>query len=182
MPRRSRPSSSTGAAISGSPWASSGSGRGSTPWILTRCLPPGHRWWAEDCLAYNAAMFHLLTHAFFKALLFLSAGAVIHSMHHEQDMRKMGGLARAIPFTWAMMLIGNLALTGVGIPYLGIGLAGFYSKDAIINSTFAAHSGIASYAFTLLIVSAGMTSFYSLRPFLMTFPVRYLGVDMDHHE
>jgi len=103
-------------------------------------------------------------------------------MHHEQDMRKMGGLAKAIPFTWAMMLIGNLALTGVGLPYLGIGLAGFYSKDAIINSTFAAHSGIASYAFTLLIVSAGMTSFYSWRQFLMTFHGRYRGLDHHHDE
>jgi NADH-quinone oxidoreductase subunit L len=92
----------------------------------------------------------------------------------------MGGLAKAIPFTWAMMLIGNLALTGVGIPYLGIGLAGFYSKDAIINSTFAAHTAIGSYAFTLLIVSAGMTSFYSWRQFLMTFHGRYRGLDHQH--
>src|SRR5882724_4336952 len=146
------------------------------------CSQLGYMFAAAGVSAYNAAMFHLFTHAFFKALLFLSAGAVITAMHHEQDMRKMGGLARAIPFTWAMMLIGNLALTGVGIPYLGIGLAGFYSKDAIINSTFAAHSGIASYAFTLLIVSAGMTSFYSWRQFLMTFHGRYRGGDMDHHE
>jgi len=146
------------------------------------CSQLGYMFAAAGVSAYNAAMFHLFTHAFFKALLFLSAGAVIHSMHHEQDMRKMGGLARAIPFTWAMMLIGNLALTGVGLPYLGIGLAGFYSKDAIINSTFAAHSGIASYAFTLLIVSAGMTSFYSWRQFLMTFHGRYRGADMEPHE
>ncbi len=94
-------------------------------------------------------MFHLFTHAFFKALLFLGAGSVIHAMHHEQDMRKMGGLARAIPFTWAMMLIGNLALTGVGIPLLGIGAAGFYSKDAIINAAYAAHTGMGTYAFVL---------------------------------
>src|SRR4029079_11366560 len=94
------------------------------------CSQLGYMFAAPGVSAYNAAMFHLFTHAFFKALLFLSAGAVIHSMHHEQDMRKMGGLARAIPFTWAMMLIGNLALTGVGLPYLNIGLAGFYSKDA----------------------------------------------------
>ena len=146
------------------------------------CSQLGYMFAAAGVSAYNAAMFHLFTHAFFKALLFLSAGAVIHSMHHEQDMRKMGGLARAIPFTWAMMLIGNLALTGVGIPYLGVGLAGFYSKDAIINSAFGAHSGIGSYAFTLLIVSAGMTSFYSWRQFLMTFHGRYRGGDMDPHE
>ena len=147
------------------------------------CSQLGYMFAAAGVSAYNAAMFHLFTHAFFKALLFLSAGAVIHSMHHEQDMRKMGGLARAIPFTWAMMLIGNLALTGVGIPYLGVGLAGFYSKDAIINATFAGHGGMASYAFTLLIVSAGMTSFYSWRQFLMTFHGRYRGADgVDHHD
>ena len=145
------------------------------------CSQLGYMFAAAGVASYNAAMFHLFTHAFFKALLFLSAGAVIHSMHHEQDMRKMGGLWKAIPFTWAMMLIGNLALTGVGIPYLGIGLAGFYSKDAIINSTFAAHSSIGTYAFTLLIISAGMTSFYSWRQFLMTFHGRYRGLDHDHH-
>ena len=145
------------------------------------CSQLGYMFAAAGVSAYNAAMFHLFTHAFFKALLFLSAGAVIHSMHHEQDMRKMGGLARAIPFTWAMMLIGNLALTGVGIPFVG-GLAGFYSKDAIINSTFAAHAGMATYAFTLLIVSAGMTSFYSWRQFLMTFHGRYRGLDHHHDE
>src|ERR1700712_2148657 len=144
------------------------------------CSQLGYMFAAAGVSAYNAAMFHLFTHAFFKALLFLSAGAVIHSMHHDQDMRKMGGLAKAIPFTWAMMLIGNLALTGVGIPYLGVGLAGFYSKDAIINSTFAAHTGIGTYAFTLLIVSAGMTSFYSWRQFLLTFHGRYRGLDHQH--
>src|SRR5208283_3382133 len=85
---------------------------------------------------YSLGIFHLFTHAFFKALLFLSAGSVITAMHHEQDMRKMGGLYKQIPFTWLMMLIGNLALTGVGIPVLGIGAAGFYSKDGIINATF----------------------------------------------
>ena len=145
------------------------------------CSQLGYMFAAAGVSAYNAAMFHLFTHAFFKALLFLSAGAVITSMHHEQDMRKMGGLARAIPFTWAMMLIGNLALTGVGIPYLGIGLAGFYSKDAIINSAFLAHGGIGSYAFALLVIAAGMTSFYSWRQFLMTFHGRYRGLDHDHH-
>jgi len=144
------------------------------------CSQLGYMFAAAGVSAYNAAMFHLFTHAFFKALLFLSAGAVIHSMHHEQDMRKMGGLAKAIPFTWAMMLIGNLALTGVGLPYLGIGLAGFYSKDAIINATYAGHNGMAAYAFTLLVVAAGMTSFYSWRQFLMTFHGRYRGLDHQH--
>jgi NADH-quinone oxidoreductase subunit L len=144
------------------------------------CSQLGYMFAAAGVASYDAAMFHLFTHAFFKALLFLSAGAVIHSMHHEQDMRKMGGLWKAIPFTWAMMLIGNLALTGVGIPLLGVGLAGFYSKDAIINATYAAHTGIGTYAFTLLIVSAGMTSFYSWRQFLMTFHGRYRGQDHAH--
>src|SRR6478609_4735203 len=139
------------------------------------CSQLGYMFAAAGVSAYGAAMFHLFTHAFFKALLFLGAGSVIQAMHHEQDMRKMGGLARRIPITWAMMLIGNLALTGFGLPYLGIGLAGFYSKDAIINSTFAAHTGIGSYAFTLLLVSAGMTSFYSWRQFLMTFHGPYRG-------
>ena len=128
------------------------------------CSQLGYMFAAAGVASYDAAMFHLFTHAFFKALLFLSAGAVIHSMHHEQDMRKMGGLWKAIPFTWAMMLIGNLALTGVGIPYLGIGLAGFYSKDAIINATFGAHTGIGSYAFTLLLVVGGHDQLLFLAP------------------
>jgi NADH-quinone oxidoreductase subunit L len=81
-----------------------------------------------------------------------------------------------------MMLIGNLALTGVGIPYLGVGLAGFYSKDAIINATYGGHNGMASYAFTLLVLAAGMTSFYSWRQFLMTFHGRYRGLDHQHLE
>jgi NADH-quinone oxidoreductase subunit L len=146
------------------------------------CSQLGYMFAAAGVAAYNAAMFHLFTHAFFKALLFLSAGAVIHSMHHEQDMRKMGGLWKAIPFTWAMMLIGNLALTGVGIPLLGVGLAGFYSKDAIINATFVTRTGVGTYAFTLLLVAAGMTSFYSWRQFLMTFHGRYRGLDHQHLE
>jgi NADH-quinone oxidoreductase subunit L len=144
------------------------------------CSQLGYMFAAAGVAAYNAAMFHLFTHAFFKALLFLSAGSVIHAVHHEQDMRKMGGLFRQIPFTWAMMLIGNLALTGVGLPLLGVGLAGFYSKDAIINSTYLAGSGVGSYAFTLLLVAAGMTSFYSWRQFLLTFHGRYRGLDQQH--
>lgn len=94
----------------------------------------------------------------------------------------MGGLWKQIPFTYATMLIGNLALTGAGIPLLGIGLAGFYSKDAIINSTFVAGTGIGNYAFTLLLVAAGMTSFYSWRQFLLTFHGRYRGLDQHHNE
>ena len=102
------------------------------------CSQLGYMFVAAGVSAYGAAMFHLFTHAFFKALLFLGAGSVIHALRHEQDMRKMGGLAHRLPITWAMMLIGNLSLTGVGIPVLGIGAAGFYSKDSIINATFAA--------------------------------------------
>jgi NADH-quinone oxidoreductase subunit L len=151
------------------------------------CSQLGYMFAAAGVSAYGGAMFHLFTHAFFKALLFLSAGAVIHSMHHEQDMRKMGGLARRIPFTWAMMLIGNLALTGFGIPLLGIGTAGFYSKDGIINATFAAGTPMGNYAFVLTLVAAAMTSFYSWRQFLMTFHGKYRGhshseLDSQHPE
>jgi len=121
------------------------------------CSQLGYMFAAAGVSAYGAAMFHLFTHAFFKALLFLGAGSVIHAMHHEQDMRKMGGLAGRIPITWAMMLIGNLALTGVGLPIIGIGTAGFYSKDGIINATFASGSGIGTYAFVLTLVGVMMT-------------------------
>ena len=144
------------------------------------CSQLGYMFAAAGVSAYGAAMFHLFTHAFFKALLFLGAGSVIHAMHHEQDMRKMGGLAGRIPLTWAMMLIGNLALTGVGIPLLGIGTAGFYSKDAIINAAFASGTGVGRFAFTLTLVAAGMTSFYSWRQFLMTFHGPYRGATPVH--
>jgi NADH-quinone oxidoreductase subunit L len=139
------------------------------------CSQLGYMFVAAGVSAYGGAMFHLFTHAFFKALLFLGAGSVIHAMHHEQDMRKMGGLAKQIPFTWAMMLIGNLALTGFGIPLLGIGTAGFYSKDAIINVAFLSGTPIGTYAFILTVAAALMTSFYSWRQFLMTFHGKYRG-------
>jgi NADH-quinone oxidoreductase subunit L len=145
------------------------------------CSQLGYMFVAAGVSAYGGAMFHLFTHAFFKALLFLSAGSVIHAMHHEQDMRKMGGLARAIPFTWAMMLIGNLALTGVGVPLLHIGTAGFYSKDGIINAAYGAAGAMGRYAFLLTLIAAGMTSFYSWRQFLMTFHGRYRGADAPPH-
>jgi NADH-quinone oxidoreductase subunit L len=144
------------------------------------CSQLGYMFAAAGVSAYGGAMFHLFTHAFFKALLFLSAGSVIHAMHHEQDMRKMGGLYKAIPFTWAMMLIGNLALTGFGIPFLHIGAAGFYSKDAIIDVDFEGATGMDRYAFILTAVAALMTSFYSWRQFLMTFHGRYRGLDEVH--
>jgi NADH-quinone oxidoreductase subunit L len=131
------------------------------------CSQLGYMFVACGVGAYAAGIFHLFTHGFFKALLFLGAGSVIHAMHHEQDMRRMGGLASHIPFTWAMMLIGTLSLTGVGIPHV-IGFAGFSSKDAIIEAAFAAHTP-GNYAFWLLVVGALMTSFYSWRLMFMTF-------------
>jgi NADH-quinone oxidoreductase subunit L len=145
------------------------------------CSQLGYMFAAAGVSAYGNAMFHLFTHAFFKALLFLSAGAVIHSLHHEQDMRKMGGLAKYLPFTWAMMLIGNLALTGVGIPVLGIGTSGFYSKDGIINAAFLSNGGMGQYAFWLTLIAAGMTAFYSWRQFLMTFHGPYRPEQASHH-
>src|SRR5437764_5037633 len=98
------------------------------------CSQLGYMFVAEGVGAYGAGIFHLFTHAFFKALLFLGAGSVITAMHHEQDMRRMGGLKEEIPFTFLMMVIGTLALTGVGIPFTPIGFAGFVSKDAIIEA------------------------------------------------
>ena len=131
------------------------------------CSQLGYMFVACGVGAYSAGVFHLFTHAFFKALLFLGAGSVIHAMHHEQDMRHMGGLATRIRFTWAMMLIGTLALTGVGIPGV-LGFAGFYSKDIIIEASYAAHTAY-NYAFWLLVIAALMTSFYSWRLMFMTF-------------
>ncbi len=118
---------------------------------------------------YGLGMFHLFTHAFFKALLFLSAGSVITAMHHEQDMRRMGGLRREIPFTFWMMMIGTLALTGVGIPFTSIGFAGFVSKDPIIEAAFASQRYGSVYAFWCVAIAAGFTSFYSWRLIFMTF-------------
>src|SRR5918995_439060 len=111
--------------------------------------------------AYSVGMFHLFTHAFFKALLFLGSGSVIMAMHHEQDIRNMGGLRDRIPFTYAMMVIGTLALTGFPLT------AGYFSKDAIIEAAFASHSPMAIYAFTLTVAAAGLTSFYSWRLLLV---------------
>ncbi len=132
------------------------------------CSQLGYMFVACGVGAYGAGIFHLFTHAFFKALLFLGAGSVIHAMHHEQDMRNMGGLSGKIPWTWALMLIGTLALTGVGIPGVG-GMAGFYSKDAIIETAYASGSPISGYAFYMLVAAAFMTSFYSWRLMFMTF-------------
>ncbi|TQM93005.1 NADH-quinone oxidoreductase subunit L [Roseinatronobacter monicus] len=130
------------------------------------CSQLGFMFVAAGVGVYSVAMFHLLTHAFFKAMLFLGAGSVIHGMHHEQDMRNYGGLRHKMPYTFYAMLIGTLAITGVGIPLTMIGFAGFVSKDAIIESTFAAGAG---YAFWALVAAALMTSFYSWRLMFLTF-------------
>ncbi len=128
----------------------------------------GYMFFAIGVSAYSAAMFHLFTHAFFKALLFLGAGSVIHAMSDEQDMRKMGGVWHLIPQTYAVMWIGSLALAGIGIPGI-YGFAGFYSKDVILEAAYADGSLHGIFAFWLGIVAAFMTAFYSWRLLLMTF-------------
>ncbi|ESY19692.1 MULTISPECIES: NADH-quinone oxidoreductase subunit L [unclassified Mesorhizobium] len=133
------------------------------------CSQLGYMFVALGVGAYGAAIFHLFTHAFFKALLFLGSGSVIHAVSDEQDMRKMGGLRKLIPKTYWMMVIGTLALTGVGIPLTVIGTAGFFSKDAIIEAAFAGHNSVAGLAFVLLVIAACFTSFYSWRLIFMTF-------------
>jgi len=127
------------------------------------CSQLGYMVFAVGVSAYGAAIFHLMTHAFFKALLFLGAGSVIHAMSDEQDMRKMGGLWRMIPITYAMMWIGSLALAGIP-PF-----AGFFSKDMILEAAWAAHSGPGAFAFWLGVAAAFMTAFYSWRLLFMTF-------------
>ncbi len=129
------------------------------------CSQLGYMFVAAGVGMYPVAMFHLFTHAFFKAMLFLGAGSVIHAMHHEQDMRNYGGLRKKIPLTFWAMMIGTLAITGVGIPLTHIGFAGFLSKDAVIESAWVG----SNYAFILLVVAAFMTSFYSWRLMFMTF-------------
>jgi NADH-quinone oxidoreductase subunit L len=127
------------------------------------CSQLGYMFFALGVGAYPAAIFHLMTHAFFKALLFLSAGSVIHAIHDEQDMRNMGGLWRKIPYTYAMMWIGSLALAG--IPFF----AGYYSKDIMLEAAYGAHSSVGTFAFWMGIAAAVMTAFYSWRLLYMTF-------------
>ena len=129
------------------------------------CSQLGYMFVAAGVGVYSVAMFHLFTHAFFKAMLFLGAGSVIHATHHEQDMRNYGGLRKKIPLTFWAMMIGTLAITGVGIPLTHYGFAGFLSKDAVIESAYVG----SHYAFWLLVVAAGMTSFYSWRLMFLTF-------------
>jgi NADH-quinone oxidoreductase subunit L len=133
------------------------------------CSQLGYMFAALGAGVFSAGIFHLFTHAFFKALLFLGAGSVIHAMHHEQDMRRMGGLRKKIPITYAMMLIGSLALTGVGIPGTEIGFAGFQSKDAIVEAAYGLGGEAGMFSFWLLVVAAVFTSFYSWRLLFMTF-------------
>ena len=127
------------------------------------CSQLGYMFFALGVSAYAGGIFHLVTHAFFKALLFLGAGSVIHAMSDEQDMRKMGGIAGKIKFTYAMMFIGSWAL--IGLPPF----SGFYSKDVILESAFGAHTGVGMYAFWLGLGAALLTAFYSTRLLIMTF-------------
>ncbi|WP_406872083.1 NADH-quinone oxidoreductase subunit L [Aminobacter sp. P9b] len=146
------------------------------------CSQLGYMFVALGMGFYSAAIFHLFTHAFFKALLFLGSGSVIHAVSDEQDMRKMGGLRRLIPTTYWMMVIGTLALTGVGIPATIIGTAGFFSKDAIIEGAFVGHNAVAGLAFAMLVVAACFTSFYSWRLIFMTFHGKPRATaDVMHH-
>ncbi|MEE9381350.1 MAG: NADH-quinone oxidoreductase subunit L [Hyphomonadaceae bacterium] len=145
------------------------------------CSQLGYMFFAAGVGAYQVAMFHLFTHAFFKALLFLGAGAVINGVHHEQDMRKMGGLLKFMPFTYAIMMIGTIAIIGLGVPGTDFGFSGFFSKDAIIESAYAAGAHGANFgmlAFWAGIGAALLTSFYSFRLIFMTFHGKFEGA---HH-
>lgn len=136
------------------------------------CSQLGYMVFACGLSAYQAGIFHLATHAFFKALLFLGAGSVIHAMHHEQDIRKMGGLWKKIPLTYALFWIGTLAITG--IPYL----AGYYSKEAILGMAYNGHTEVAEFAFWMGAITALLTSFYSFRLLFLTFHGKTRA---DHH-
>src|SRR3954466_14813959 len=131
------------------------------------CSQLGYMFFAAGVGAYGAAMFHLFTHAAFKALLFLGAGSVIHAMHHEQDMRFYGGLRKEIPWTFWAMMAGTLAITGVGVEGLW-GFAGFYSKDAVLEASFAS-GGAGAIVFLFGAFAALLTSFYSWRVIFLTF-------------
>ncbi|MFC4295508.1 NADH-quinone oxidoreductase subunit L [Novosphingobium tardum] len=147
---------------------------GTTQWDIKRviaystCSQLGYMFFAAGVGAYGSAMFHLFTHAFFKALLFLGAGSVIHAMHHEQDMRFYGGLRKEIPFTFWAMVAGTLAITGLGLVDV-FGFAGFYSKDSILEAAYARGTELSQFAFVVGIVAALMTSFYSWRLLFLTF-------------
>jgi len=143
------------------------------------CSQLGYMFFACGISGYSSAIFHLATHAFFKALLFLSAGSVIHAMHHEQNIQKMGGLYKKIPFTYAMMWVGSLALAGFP-PF-----AGYYSKDVILELAFTAHTPMGYFAFAVGIITAFLTAFYSWRLLFLVFhgKTRADKHDFDHaHE
>tara|TARA_B100000886_G_scaffold68558_1_gene43225 strand:+ start:5533 stop:7443 length:1911 start_codon:yes stop_codon:yes gene_type:complete len=137
------------------------------------CSQLGYMFVATGLGAYHIAMFHLLTHAFFKALLFLGAGSVIHSMKDEQDMRRMGGLWNKIPITYVFMIIGTLAITG--FPFL----SGFFSKDAIIEATYYSQSKFAGYAMVVCILTAFLTAMYSWRLIIRTFHGNFNNINLD---
>ena len=138
------------------------------------CAQLGYMFVAMGVGAYSVGMYHLFTHAFFKALLFLGSGSVIIAMHHEQDIRHMGGLRTKLPFTYATMVVGTLALTGFPM------FAGYFSKDAIIEAAYAGKNPAALYAFLMTLGAAGLTSFYSWRLIFKTFHGR--AHDEAHHE
>ena len=137
------------------------------------CSQLGYMFFAAGVGAYNVAMFHLFTHAFFKALLFLGSGSVIHSFKNEQDINKMGGVWKSIPYTYVLMIIGTLALTG--FPFL----SGFYSKDAIIEYAFLKDSGVGYWAATIGVFTAFLTSIYSWRLIFKTFHGTYNNKETD---
>src|SRR5918994_761840 len=128
------------------------------------CSQLGYMFVAMGVGAYSVGMFHLFTHAFFKALLFLGSGSVIYAMHHEQDIRNMGGLKDKIPYTYSVMVIGTLALTGFPLT------AGYFSKDAIIESAYVAHNPFAYYGFAMTVIAAGLDSFFFLWGVFKNFP------------
>ncbi len=159
---------------------------GTTQWDIKRviaystCSQLGYMFFAAGVGAYGAAMFHLFTHAFFKALLFLGAGSVIHAMHHEQDMRYYGGLRKEIPITFWAMMAGTLAITGVGVYHLGAGFAGFWSKDAILEAAYASGGDMGHMAFWFGTIAALLTSFYSWRLMFLTFWGKPRWIESEH--
>jgi NADH-quinone oxidoreductase subunit L len=150
------------------------------------CSQLGYMFMAAGVGAYQASMFHLFTHAFFKALLFLGAGSVINAMVHEQDMRRYGGLAKYLPVTFAVMTIGTISITGLGIPGVEWGFAGFYSKDSIIHAAYAAGAAgdpLGYFAFVIGVFVAALTAFYSWRVAFFTFNghARWTSEDLEQH-
>lgn len=159
---------------------------GTVQWDIKRviaystCSQLGYMFFAAGVGAYGGAMFHLFTHAFFKALLFLGAGSVIHAMHHEQNMRYYGQLRKHIPLTFWAMMMGTLAITGVGIYHLGAGFAGFWSKDAILEVAYGRGTELGNFAFWMGTFAALLTSFYSWRLMFLTFWGKPRWIESEH--